>query len=132
MLQWARADACPWDEWTCANAARGGHLAVLTMGASPMAALGMYGHVQVLQKEATLKSCNGLAPMAASGMNGRAHGRPEEATSQSCNGRMPTAALGMKRPGEWPKEVSGRGYASMVAQGLIEPIHHPEEMKRSG
>ena len=26
---WARANGCPWNEWTCANAAEGGHLAVL-------------------------------------------------------------------------------------------------------
>jgi hypothetical protein len=29
MLQWARANGCPWDEGTCAAAARGGHLEVL-------------------------------------------------------------------------------------------------------
>jgi len=29
VLQWARANGCPWDEWTCAYAAAGGHLAVL-------------------------------------------------------------------------------------------------------
>ena len=29
VLQWARAKACPWDEQTCALAARNGHLAVL-------------------------------------------------------------------------------------------------------
>ena len=26
MLQWARANGCPWDEYTCTNAAQGGHL----------------------------------------------------------------------------------------------------------
>jgi hypothetical protein len=29
VLQWARANDCPWDEETCANAADGGHLDVL-------------------------------------------------------------------------------------------------------
>ena len=29
MLQWARQHGCPWDETTCAFAARGGHLDVL-------------------------------------------------------------------------------------------------------
>ena len=29
LLQWARANECPWDEETCAYAAQGGHLAVL-------------------------------------------------------------------------------------------------------
>ena len=29
VLQWARANGCPWDEWTCHNAAAGGHLEVL-------------------------------------------------------------------------------------------------------
>ena len=29
VLQWARANSCPWDWQTCANAAWGGHLDVL-------------------------------------------------------------------------------------------------------
>jgi hypothetical protein len=29
MLQWARANGCPWDESTCSDAALGGHMAVL-------------------------------------------------------------------------------------------------------
>jgi hypothetical protein len=29
LIQWARANGCPWDEWTCAGAAEGGHLEVL-------------------------------------------------------------------------------------------------------
>jgi hypothetical protein len=29
VLQYARANGCPWDEGTCGNAAFGGHLAVL-------------------------------------------------------------------------------------------------------
>jgi hypothetical protein len=29
VLQWARAEGCDWDAWTCERAARGGHLAVL-------------------------------------------------------------------------------------------------------
>ena len=29
MLNYARANGCPWDEGTCAAAARGGHLEVL-------------------------------------------------------------------------------------------------------
>src|SRR5688572_11733673 len=29
MLQWARANGCPWDKWTCALAAGRGHLEVL-------------------------------------------------------------------------------------------------------
>jgi hypothetical protein len=29
VLQWARANGCPWDEATCASAAEGGHLEVL-------------------------------------------------------------------------------------------------------
>ena len=28
VLKWARANGCPWDWWTCANAAAGGHLEV--------------------------------------------------------------------------------------------------------
>jgi len=29
VLHWARAHGCPWDAWTCARAAHGGHLEVL-------------------------------------------------------------------------------------------------------
>ena len=29
VLQWARYNGCPWDEWTCALAASSGHLEVL-------------------------------------------------------------------------------------------------------
>jgi hypothetical protein len=29
VLQWARANGCPWDKWTCAFAAKGGHLEML-------------------------------------------------------------------------------------------------------
>jgi len=29
VLQWAREHHCPWDTWTCALAAEGGHLEVL-------------------------------------------------------------------------------------------------------
>ncbi len=28
-LKWARANGCPWDKWTCAFAAKGGHLETL-------------------------------------------------------------------------------------------------------
>ena len=29
MLKWLRAEGCPWDEWACACAAKGGHVRVL-------------------------------------------------------------------------------------------------------
>jgi hypothetical protein len=29
VLQWAHANDCPWDEYTCTYAAKGGHLEVL-------------------------------------------------------------------------------------------------------
>jgi len=29
MLQWARAQGCPWDHWTCEYAAGGGYLEML-------------------------------------------------------------------------------------------------------
>ena len=31
VLQWARANGCPWDEETCAFATIGGHLEVLQL-----------------------------------------------------------------------------------------------------
>ncbi len=57
MIQWARSQGCPWDEGTCDNAARGGHLGVLQWARSQgcpwdawtcvKAARG--GHLDVLQ-----------------------------------------------------------------------------------
>jgi len=29
VLKWAHANGCPWDDWTCAKAAVGGHLEML-------------------------------------------------------------------------------------------------------
>jgi hypothetical protein len=29
MLKWARENHCPWNDWTCTNAAQNGHLEVL-------------------------------------------------------------------------------------------------------
>jgi len=29
VLQWARRNGCPWNEWTCRDAVAGGHLEVL-------------------------------------------------------------------------------------------------------
>ena len=29
VQQWARANGCPWDDWTCSGAARGGHLELM-------------------------------------------------------------------------------------------------------
>jgi len=29
VLQWAREHGCPWNEWTCRQAAYGGHLEML-------------------------------------------------------------------------------------------------------
>jgi hypothetical protein len=29
VLKWARENGCPWDEWTCANAAERGHNDIL-------------------------------------------------------------------------------------------------------
>ena len=29
VLKWARANGCPWNKWTCANAAEAGHLEIL-------------------------------------------------------------------------------------------------------
>ena len=29
LIQWLRAEGCPWDEWTCSNAVHYGHVEVL-------------------------------------------------------------------------------------------------------
>ncbi len=57
VLQWARSQGCPWDEWACANAARGGHLEVLQWARSQgcpwdedtCANAARGGHLEVLQ-----------------------------------------------------------------------------------
>jgi hypothetical protein len=57
VLQWARANGCPWDEWTCAQAAEGGHLDVLRWARangcpwdeSTCARAAEGGHLNVLQ-----------------------------------------------------------------------------------
>ena len=57
MLQWARANGCPWDKWTCEGAARGGYLDVLQWARAngcPWNAQTCYsaaegGHLKVLQ-----------------------------------------------------------------------------------
>ena len=53
VLQWARANGCPWDESTC---------------------------VRGCPQEATLRYCNGLVPTAAHGMNDTCYWAAEEAT----------------------------------------------------
>ena len=35
VLQWLRANGCPWDGYTCRGAAQGGHLEVLQCGHVP-------------------------------------------------------------------------------------------------
>jgi hypothetical protein len=57
VLQWLRANGCPWDAFTCSVAAAGGHLAVLqwahTNGcpwdADTCSYAGEGGHLAVLQ-----------------------------------------------------------------------------------
>ncbi len=50
----ARSQGCPWDERTCANAARGGHLEVLQWAKARLS--GMRRHVPVLLAKAAILS----------------------------------------------------------------------------
>ena len=54
VLQWLRANGCPWDERTCVLAALGGHLPVLRANGCPWdlwtcAKAANSGHLEVLQ-----------------------------------------------------------------------------------
>jgi hypothetical protein len=69
MLQWARANGCPWDEGTCAAAARGGHLEVLKY-AGQTDARGMKGRARRPRGEVIWRYCNGPEQTDALGMLG--------------------------------------------------------------
>jgi hypothetical protein len=69
LLQWARANDCPWNAMTCEIAARGGHLELLQW-ARAMAATGIAGPVQMQRKVATWSFCSGPEQMAAIGIDG--------------------------------------------------------------
>jgi len=86
VLQWARANGCPWDEMTCASAAEGGHLDVLQWARAngcpwdvmTCANAAGGGHLEVLQwartngcpwNESTCaKAASGHEPMDVHGM----------------------------------------------------------------
>ena len=120
VLQWARANDCPWDKWTCAWAAQGGHLEVLqwarandcpnedtctyawrTLGGSSMGSrqrLSLDEDMHMPPREDTWKSFNGLAPTAVPGMRTPVHMQQREDTWKSFNGPEPTAVPGMSTP----------------------------------
>jgi hypothetical protein len=52
VLEWLRANGCPWDVETCEYAAGAGHLAVLQW-ALPMAARGMQTRAQMQLRAGT-------------------------------------------------------------------------------
>ena len=57
LIKWARANGCPWNEWTCLYAANGGHLEVLQWARANGCPWNEYtclhaaegGHLEVLQ-----------------------------------------------------------------------------------
>jgi hypothetical protein len=71
VLQWARDNGCPWTEWTCAYAAKGGHLEVLKWGA-PTAVPGTSRHVRLRRAKAISRCCSGRGPTAVHGTSRRA------------------------------------------------------------
>ena len=93
VLQWARANGCPWnsidlcfalrkeDTWRCCN------------GRAPTDALGMNGPVLTLREEDTWRCCNGRAPTDALGINGPVLTLRKEDTWRCCNGHAPTDVL---------------------------------------
>src|SRR5690349_14049438 len=64
VLQWARANGCPWDERTCLNAAADGHLEVLS-GHVPMDIHGTSTPVPGLLPAGISRCCNGPSQMVA-------------------------------------------------------------------
>ena len=80
---------CPWDSYTCAKAAGGGHLDVLEWARALGAADGTGTRARKRRLAATLRCCGGRAPGAAGGTLTRANVRRKAATSRCCSGRAP-------------------------------------------
>ena len=60
LLQWAGANGCPWNEWTCANAAS---IWRYYNGHAPIIVHGMQIHAIMLLKVVNWRYCNGCGPM---------------------------------------------------------------------
>ena len=89
MLQWARAQGCPWDEHTCEQAARCGYLAVLQWAR----AQGCPWDVWTCALAAIAHRGAGGTLMAAHG-TWDVHFAAEAVTSRCCSGRTLMAAHG--------------------------------------
>ena len=148
VLQWARANGCsvgrvdlpepreaatwrccsgrertaaPWDEWTCAGAAEGGHLEVLqwarangapwdertcaacrgrrppggaAVGASERRSVGTRGLAPMPRMAATWRCCSGRERTALRGTSGLAPKPRKAATWRCCSGRERTVSVG--------------------------------------
>merc|ERR1711904_264377 len=64
VLQWARANGCPWDKWTCSKAALKGHLEVLKW-ARAKGATGTKIRARLLPRMGTSKSSSRRGHKAA-------------------------------------------------------------------
>jgi hypothetical protein len=97
VLQWARANGCPWDSRTCSSAAEEA-IWRCSSGHAPTAAPGTRGPVPRQQEEATWRCCSGHAPTAAPGTELPVWRQQKEATWRCCSGHAPTAAPGTSGP----------------------------------
>ena len=102
VLQWARANGCPWDEETCREAAEGGHLEVLQWARANGAPW----------NEGTCRQCRVWRPpggVAVGARERRSVGRglaptPRiEATWRCCSGRERTALRVTRRLAAMPR-----------------------------
>ena len=64
VVQWCHNHGCPWDTWTCSNAARNGHLHIYYNGLEPMVVRGIDGRASKPHNRDTGTLYNGLKKMA--------------------------------------------------------------------
>ena len=96
VLQWLSANGCPWNKSTCLQAARNGHLEVLRWAHANGRPWGEMTHVQKLQAMGILRSCSGPVLMGVRGMYQHVQKLHEKVIWRSCSGTVLTGVRGMK------------------------------------
>jgi len=96
-LKLLRANGCPWNAQTCANAAGGGHLDVLQWARAngcPWEARGTRLRARGRRRAGTSMCCSGRGRTAARGTRIRARLRRDAGNLMCCSGRTRTVASG--------------------------------------
>ncbi len=102
VLQWARADGCPWDSRTSASAAEGGHLEASPVGARQRLSIRHY--VAPPEQRRSTGSAGHDHIWASFGTSTHALPQRKEAFWRSCSGRSSsTAACGTTAPPSMPQ-----------------------------